>query len=268
MNYRTTSVKPVIAKIIRNTGKNMPSEYLDDILEWIPEAIKLLKTYTTVQPLDTKVTIEGHIGALPCGLLSIKGVEYKGSRLREGGDIRDVTKNEDILSIGNGQLEVWETETTPKDYDEAFPDNSYTEERRGEDIVRTGSELYADYYQLVPNYIQTSFEEGEVRIIGTKLPLDDEGYPMVPDNENYRTAVYWYVLMMGIGSGYKHPLFQYTDCETRWEKFARRAINEVKYPNPDRMARIEQAYIRLVPPTHFYEDFRSGSEQVQEIRGL
>lgn len=270
MLYTTTSVKPVIARVIRNVGKNLPSEYFDDILEWIPEGIKKLKTNYTVEEAPAKtIQIEGHIGALPCGIVGLLAVEYCGCRLREGGDVRHLpTAPTDIAK--QNELELWETDTeTPKNYNpDEFPDNSYTEERRGEDLVRVGNQNQREYYKLVPNYIHTSFECGEITLYYMRLPVDEEGYPAIPDNENYKTALYWYVLMMMIGAGYEHNIFSYTDCEQRWEKYARMAINEVKYPTVDRMERIYRAFTRLIPPEHFYGDFRVGSEQIQQVKGI
>ena len=53
MIYTTTSVKEVIARIIRNTGKSLSSEYIEDMLEWIPEGIKKLRRYegTTINAM-------------------------------------------------------------------------------------------------------------------------------------------------------------------------------------------------------------------------
>ena len=273
MIYTTVSVKTVIARIIRNTGKNLPSEYIDDILEWIPEGIKKLKTRYTLEPCTLNIEVVDHIGALPSGFY-LEGVQHEGQRLREGGDIRDLrTLDEDDAFVnGNNELELWETDTTiPKDYsEEAFPDNSYTEERRGEDLVPTKkSNAQSKYYKLVPNYIHTSFETGMIKIYGKVLPKDEEGYPLIPDNENYKEALYWYVLMKLMEAGYEHKIFDWNHCHNMFEnKYARRAINEIKYPTVDRMERMYRAFIRLVPPEHFYEDFRVGSEQIQPIRGI
>jgi hypothetical protein len=271
MNYTTTTVKTVIAKIIRSTGKNLPSEYIEDILEYVPEGIKKLKTKMNVVPLTKVIEVKDHIGALPCGLLSINAIEYCGHRLREGGDIRDIKQTEDAFLSGTNTTDLWENDTSEdKDYSsESYPDNSYVEEVRGQDIVRSPADSEAAFYKLVPNYIHTSFECGEITVHGNQLPLDEEGYPLIPDNENYKEALYWYVLTKLIESGYKHHLFDWNHCWNMFEKvYARRAINEIKYPNPDRVEKLYRAFIRLVPPEHFYDDFRSGSEQIQPIKGL
>jgi hypothetical protein len=268
MVYKTVSVKEVIARVIRNTGRNLPSEYIDDILEWIPEGIKKLKTRYNLKPLTATISISGHVGKLPCGLVAIEAIEYEGCRLREGGDVRDLENIVDnSLLIGDNSFEL---ETTPKDYsEESFPDNSYTEERRGEDLVRSPRDGYANYYKLVPNYIQTSFEEGEITIYGKQFPVDAEGYPLVPDNENYKEALYWYVMTKLIEAGYEHKFFTWQHCWNLFEKvYARRAINEIKYPSVDRVEKMYRAFVRLVPPEHFYDDFRQGSEQIQPIKGI
>jgi hypothetical protein len=255
MIYKTTSVKEVIARIYRNTGKSMSSEYIEDMLEWIPEGIKKLKTKYTLQSTFTKIEIDGHVAGLPCDMMSLIAVEYNGHRLREGGDIRNLTAEMPLSLSRDSHPEVWETDTT-------------------EEIEYTGQSLKpvnmadynTDYYKIEMNCIQTSFECGEITLHYYKMPVCKDGYPLIPDNENYKTALYWYVLAMMLGAGFEHKVFRYDFAYREWERFARRAINEITYPSVDRMERYYRAWARLIPPEHFYEDFRINSEQIQEIR--
>lgn len=262
--YKYVSVKPIIARIFRNTGKNIVAEYIDDILEWIPEGIAKMNTRYTLKPVALVVPIVGHVGVIPCDLVHLVAVEHEGRRLREGGEIRGYSRDTSTCesstappsSIGETSLYGLDTESNLE----------YVEKLQGQDLKRSSGGRTTDIaYKLMPGFIQTSLEEGELTIHYKALPLDCEGYPTIPDNENYKTALYWYVLSMMIGSGYKHKVFQYGDCEQRWEQFARRALNEIKYPTADGMERLYRAGTRLVPPEHFYEDFREGSEQIQDI---
>jgi len=268
MVYNFVSSKQIIGRIARNTGKNLPSEYIDDLLEWIPEAIEKLHTkYTLVEDFKT-LEISNHSAPLPCHLMVLNAVEYKGRRLREGGDIRNLKAPLPFSSRRGGEADLWETETTNKDYSEDGINRQYIEELRGQDLVKSNVADYtAEYYKLQGNCIQTSFECGEITIHYSRLPLDREGYPLIPDNDNYKEALYWYCLMKMIEAGYEHKIFDWKHCWQMFESvYARRAINEIKYPSVDRMERIYRASARLVPPEHFYEDFRINSEQIQDIR--
>jgi hypothetical protein len=267
MIYKTTSVKEVIGRILRNTGKSMSSEYIDDMLEWIPEGIRKLETKYTLYNTSTTLEMVGHVASLPCDLINIIAVEYNGSRLREGGDIRDLTSKSPLSLDRESTSTVLETDTV--NYNnyapDTIPDNDYITEHRGLNLVASSSSANSEYYKLQMNCIQTSFEEGNIVLHYRKLPTCKDGYPLVPDNENYKTALYWYVLSMLLGAGYEHKVFNYNMAFQNWEMFARRAINQITYPSVDRMERIYRAGTRLVPPEHFYEDFRINSEQIQPI---
>ncbi len=87
-------------------------------------------------------------------------------------------------------------------------------------------------YTLNPNYIHTSFETGDIVIYGLSLPVDEEGYPLVPDEPLYITALGWYIMMNWLARGNKHPVFNYEMCEQRWTKFYPQAQN-ANFPDID-----------------------------------
>ena len=132
MIYKTTSVKEVIARIIRNTGKSLSSEYIEDMLEWIPEGIKKLQTKYTLQSAFELIQIEGHVAGLPCDLINIIAVEYKGHRLREGGDIRNLTSKYPLSLYREGDSEIWATDAAQ---------DPYVNKYRGEDLKKVNELL-------------------------------------------------------------------------------------------------------------------------------
>ena len=269
MVYKFVSVKEVIGKIARNTGKNLPSEYIEDMLEWIPEAIVKLHTKYTLEECYADLTIANHAVGLPCGFVDIIAVEHERRRLREGGDIRNLKAPYPLSSPRGGEKDLFQTDTEEdKDLSPDGIGRQYIEDLRGQDLKQIGAGNFdADYYKLQAGCIQTSFEEGLITLHYRALPTDDCGYPLVPDNENYKEAIYWYVLQKMIESGYEHKIFDWKHCWNMFENvYARRAINEIKYPTVDKMEKFYRAFIRLVPPEHFYEDFRINSEQIQPVR--
>jgi len=267
MIYKTTSVKEVIARIIRNTGKSLSSEYIEDMLEWIPEGIRKLQTKYTLLNTYTQIRMTGHVACIPCDLINIIAVEYQGRRLREGGDIRNLTAPLPFSSYRENKDSIYGLDTSEHtNYEESYANNSYITQHRGDDLKRINTLEYSnEYYKIQLDCIQTSFEEGVITLHYRKLPVDNEGYPLIPDNENYKTALYWYVLSMMLGAGYEHKVFKYDFAYGEFERFSRRAINEIAYPSVDTMERIYRAGTRLVPPEHFYNDFRINSEQIQQI---
>jgi hypothetical protein len=273
------SAKSILAKLARNLGGKLPSIYQDDILEWIPEAIDMLSNSKTLETTSTpgincagEYVTSNHIVCLPKDLAAILAVEDENGRIiPNGGDITDIT-NQSSRHRGedsSARASVFGVNPLTHQTSDGTPTS-----QPGTSIPIYGSDLElantdnrsGSFYKIQGNYLQTSFESGFVKLHYLRRVLDKEGYPLLPDNENFKTAVYWYTLMMLIGAGYEHKVFSYKDCDEQFEKFGARAINEITYPSLDDMARINRATVRLIPPYHFYEDFFQGSEQTQTIR--
>ena len=271
------SAKEVLARVLRNTGYKLPPEYHDDMLEWLPEGLRHLnmtKLYTTLS--TPKVSepdayyVKNHVVSIPCGALGILAIEDEfGTRIPEGSDITDLSSPSSRYHGNDTQarpttfnvdpLEHQTTDGVPTDK----PGSSVP--LYGEDLSVENNTNAASYYKIMGNKIQFSFEEGLVRVHYQGLVVDEEGYPMIPDNENFKTALYWYILMMLIGAGYEHKIFSYQFAEAQFEKYGGRALAEIKFPSLDEKARIHRSLTRLVPPHHFYEDFFINAEQTQYI---
>lgn len=278
MKVPLVSAKRVLADVARNNGGRLPTAYHDDILEWLPEGIDMLSRTGTLATTSTPSLNDGgalitknHVVKIPCDLVAILAIEDQyGNRLPEGGDITDITRPTTAFGQ-NGDVSrasVFEVNPLVHQTADGVPT---TEPGTSIPIYGTDLELVtstsqtAAYYKVSGNCIQTSFETGFVKIHYLQRPLDKDGYPMIPDNQNFKTALYWYVMRMLIGAGYEHPVFKYKDCDIEFEKFAARAIGELTYPSLDEYARINRSFVRLVPPYHFADDFFINSEQTQQI---
>lgn len=280
MKYPQTSAKRVLADIARNTGGKLPSAYHDDILEWLPEGIDMLTRTSTLETNSTPSVGEGgefivknHVKSLPCDLVTLLAVEDDSGRIiPEGGDITDLRTPTIRYAEGNlssTRATVFEVDPMTHQTSTGLPTTApgTTIPIYGEDIRQvTDNKNTGSYYKISGNCIQTSFECGFIKLHYLARPLGEDGYPLIPDNQNFRTALYWYVLGMLIGAGFEHPVFNYDKTQANFELYAARAIGEITYPSLDEAARINRSFVRLVPPTHFYEDFFTGSEQTQSIR--
>jgi len=85
------------------------------------------------------------------------------------------------------------------------------------------------------NALHTSFETGRVAFIYHKPPVDDEGYPMIPDNPEVMEALPFYLIMRLGYSGYIHPVVTRQEAEEKWERLFPRARNSVNFPTIEEM---------------------------------
>jgi hypothetical protein len=288
MIYNSISVKNVIGRVVRNLDNKIPGHYLDYMLEWIPEAMEELHTpYQVVtkstpnEGLTGAIVTNQHVAALPCGLINVIAVEDEfGYRVREGADVTDITSHSPRYNSRGSQSGARST-NFQMDSSQVSGVNPATSGPTNGSVAWDGSNIVPvedargkAYYKIQMGHIQTSEEEMFLKIHYKALPVDDEGYPLVPDVTEYKEAVYWYILNKMMGAGYKHPTIppgiqgmEY--CSQKYEFYAGRALGKIKMPTQDRMARLRDGFAqRMIPPNHFYEDFGINGEQVQPINGI
>ena len=106
---------------------------------------------------------------------------------------------------------------------------------------------YGDWYTLNPNYIHTSFESGTITVYADVIPTDEKGFPLVPDAPLHRQAISWYLLMMMLGQGYKHPVFSYEDAEKRWISYYPQAQNEGTFPDIEESDKFRKHWTAIIP---------------------
>jgi hypothetical protein len=199
--YSLCSIDEVIGKVLRAT-RITDTSYIQDMKEWIPEAMGMLKTKHQFITIREQLVVEFHKLPLPSGTTEIVRLEYD-----------DVPINPDQRS-------------------------------RNYHTTALSSSCSSDlYYRLEGNCINFPIADCEVTLITKRLKVDSRGLPMIPDNENYKEAVYWYVRAKMIESGYVDPVFNWTDCIKNHQLYGARAISEIRYPSTAEMdARVAEMY--------------------------
>jgi len=260
MVYKFVSSKEVITRIIRKS-KLSNTSYLEDIKVWLPEGINALKTKHSVSLVSIPLEVSNHIAYLPDDLSSLVGILYEGKRLRMSSSDLDFT---------TFPLQQQKTITSFYTNVGSHASLSSTEFNSGQDIIAQYSQCNVNSYKINLGNIHTSFCEGNIEVIYNKLPVDCEGFLLIPDNTDYKQALEWYVYQQMTFGGYKlpDPRMDYTFCTQEFERFAARALASIKYPSVDKMETTYRSTTNLVFPQHYWEHFGQNLEQIQEIRGL
>jgi hypothetical protein len=239
MIYKWTTVKPVIGKIVRDI-RHIDGSYFDDLTDWIAEAIQLMKTSYQLELKSTSVRVDFHHAALPCMLESVIAVSFRGARIMDSGSAKPLkslgyrgtefkTSINPAVSTPGGQISLQSVECMP-----SSPEITY---------------------RLNYNKIECSLESAELEVYYYATPTDEDGFPMIPDNQNYKEAIHFYCRMKMIGTGFKDPVFKYQDCEQRFDLYLGRAIAEITYPTVDAIHRNIQTNNRLIPTQYHWENF-------------
>ncbi len=268
-----TSINTVISKIVRDIGTDVNYPF-SDIKEWISEIAEALKAKPVLNIGFADYTVSNHRTKLPCPAESIVAVVHEGCRLRVGGDIRDYRKLEPpkadpVTTEILDSLWVPEVEVRRKfDEDGNLIESVYGTNRL---VTTTGTStgtltklklrnLSEEYYKIQGQWLQTSFEEGEITLHYLTMARDDDGYLMIPDYYAVREAIYYHVLFKLIGRGLKHPM-SYVDALSLHDKYMAKALAVINFPDINEFETIINRNSKLMPDIDPYSDFYLNTEQ-------
>lgn len=256
MIYKSCSINEVIARIIRNT-RIQDTSYIQDMIEWIPEAMGYMRTKMELKYEYEDVNIEFHKGKLPCGLISIQAVEWNGCRLPTSNTVKHYATGS--VPRSNDSLDLFMSAIHRQDQTDYTGPGNYIWKSDLESIMSCDLHSSA-YYQVEMDYINTSMCDTRVRIHYLSMPMDSNGLPLIPDNENYKEALYYYVRAKMIGTGYKDIAFNEIDLMQRFEMYAARAMGQIRYPSTDMMENRITTLTRFIPPAYYWDNFFNTGE--------
>lgn len=106
------------------------------------------------------------------------------------------------------------------------------------------------------SFIYTTFKEGTVEVVYNAIPVDEEGYPMIIDNEPYKNALELYIKrdkftkLFDTGK-ISQNILQNTQQEYAWA--AGQLEAELKMPSLSEWENISNAHNQLLPKTNEFK---------------
>lgn len=151
----------------------------------------------------------------------------------------------------------------------AYASSTFHASMHCEDCVNECAVHKEDY--LIDNgYIKTSFEEGQVCLSYKAYPIDEDCYPLVPDDISYKEALFWYVYKQMLLGGFDKPnnRIDYAFADEKWRFYCTQARNSAVMPDMDKYQAFMDQWVRLIPDINrhaaFFDDL---SEREQLYRG-
>lgn len=190
--------------------------YEYDLIEWIGEALDFIGAGAQFETKIDTIEVTNFKGMLPVGLVVVNQLRYKDKYIKYN------------PSTFKGQVD-----NSPNHF-------ANTEET----------------YTLNPNFIVTTFEEGEVSISYKAIATDEDGYPLVPDNQYYREALFWYCLKQMMMKGYKPKIneIDYQFAMQQWKFYCTAARNKANYPDMAAYERFKDVWVGLIPNSRQFEN--------------
>lgn len=194
INY--VSIKQTIGRFFKDLGIDETS-YANDIPQWTEDAIEIIGIPNYYIFKFKLVKIDQNRGILPCDIQNLQGVfvtsNFQGNFNRNNAR-RLVLRNAPLIGKG----------------------------------ISTASSDTA-YANINGNFINTSFYSGYVYFVYKGIPLDCDGFPLVPKDAKINEALQYYFINRMSLSGYKHPVLDYKTSFQLWEKTYPQARNSVNW---------------------------------------
>jgi len=116
---------------------------------------------------------------------------------------------------------------------------------------------HKESYIVNCDYIKTSFPTGKICLSYTAFPIDEDCYPMVPDDISYKEAMFWYIYKQMLLGGYDKPnnKIDYNFADQKWRYYCTQARNAANYPDIDRYESYMNQWVRLVPDINRHAAF-------------
>ena len=239
-NGQNISLKTILWKVLNNP---LAADLtIEGAAEFAVEAIRLIGAPLIFEDkvTDPPLVIENYKAALPDNLLEIRGARI----------INDLT-NLDYNAIAlRYATDIYHTARDCNTSEEDSHPYEYT-------------------YTVQKGIIYTSIPEGHVQISYRGLSVDDDGYPLVPDNQKVIMALEYYILFR-----FLEPLwmigkitdkaFSYIDTKKCF--YMGGADTSMKLQGPDQLESIMNTINRMIVNNNAFKSFYKGTGEQERIK--
>lgn len=266
MIYNAVSTKAIIGKVYRDLGLEDPSFELDAI-EWMGEALDWIGAGIQMTDKEVWEVVTNHTATLPSDLEYLTGVWFvNDAPLKNNWQSKEFPY--DLNAIEDKQK--YKLERSDEQLHEGIGGDSTNLQNStfydGEDYTTSFQDLQGsgsgestnfigydspESYHLNGNELKTTFDRGLVLVAYRGLPLDEDGYPLVPDDVAYKEALFWYIAKkLSIVRQDQVP-FDYKLAEQKWLKRCTQARNRANMPDLDEYEKFLQSWTKMVETERF-----------------
>ena len=221
----------------------------DEAAEYALEFIKLLGAPVIYEDKIANIELSYHKGEMPCDVLTINGVRYLDTD-EEG------RKNQPIAL--RESTNVYHIDP------QEFTNESNT------DFDLRGNHRRTEFtYSIQRGIFFCSMREGSVEISYKGISLDEDGYPLIPDNEKVLLGMEYYIL-----SRYLEPLWMMGKITDKVFEYVNKkryfympsAFTALTMPSIDLMETMMNSLNRLVINTTAHQNFFKKMGEKERIR--
>lgn len=242
LSGKTISVKSLIAKVYRDLQLKEEEPFMD-FIEHIAEALDFIHVYPQYDHKAIEFVLDAYKTELPLDYIGLELIEYNGVNMRPTPNI--FGPGSDVGSSG--------IYYTPYSYNQSKIENAVFIDPEDTSYFCPG---YS--FKIENGWLKTSFNEGTINMVYTSQPMDDEGYPLIPDNQSFREALYWYVvykyLYPKVLKGEVNGQF-YDDAYNKWQWYCNQAGTEAIMPDLTTLENLKRSYLTLKTKPNLFNNF-------------
>lgn len=274
------SCQEIIRNVLRdNNFSDLELTWLDAI-EWSAECIDLIGAPKAYINDISCTTIHNYRGLLPCNFHTI--TQMSGSI--NGGslfpmksstntfhpvftctDDQLISLSTQNIQIINSDAPIGETINGDLVYDFNGSNDAFVQMPIS---TNANFDLIGDAtYKINDNYIFTSFKTGKVYIAYKSFPVDQDGFPKIPDNIKFKKAVESYIRYKIDYRMWRKGDIEdkiYKDSEKEWLWYVGAASTSMRILSIDQMESLQNQMLHLIPRLNQHSNyFRSLNEREQ-----
>ena len=276
MIYKNKSSQTIIRKVFRDL-KPTNDNWTDDAVEWIGEALEHIGASPQLVTKNTILTVVDYKVAMPTDLYYVNQVSINVgitpnttteldsvlAKIKVINDSLAVNPNQDLnheLRDLNNQVAILSGIYFADTNSSNLKTLSYGRPTFRKDIHSLGCDNefsdFSESYVIENNLIKTSFKDGKLCLSYTAFPLDEDCYPLIPDDISFSEAMFWYIYKKLLLGGYApNPNgMTYQVAEGQWKYYCTQARNNANFPDIAGYESFLNQWVRLVPNMNRFDN--------------
>lgn len=302
MIYKLVSVNNVISKIITDLGLTEENIPISDLRGWAFDALEKIRA---IPMYNHKVTgkdniplipIENYQARLPMDCHSVTQVAYTTDQYGNSGfsamkystgsfegrnDLTVASDSSTGFVAATNDLITLVMRLYDYTYAEAveYLNNNSDETSSLNRLLGSNSTIgigttnqYQLEYKINAGYIKVNQRTGYLMIAYHAIETDKQGYPLIPDDQSFMEAIYWYVNMKVKYIEWSNGRIRdaiYQHAEGKWQFYAKQAYGRAMMPSTvDEMESFKNAWVRLIPNINGADSFLQYIDHQEQIKNF